>query len=145
MLGTLLLCFCIIYINEKYREKVLGIIITFILCLVSFVFDWGLFAPIFTVLFTWARNNRNRLKIAYAVAVLLYVGLEMWAYSSGGISTEIVFNILRKAFFMGMSGVCILFFYNGKRMERGRNFSKWFFYVFYPAHLIILCIIKICM
>ena len=32
--------------------------------------------------------------------------------------------------------ICIVFLYNGKRAARGRSFSKWFFYVYYPAHLL---------
>ena len=42
------------------------------------------------------------------------------------------------------AGVVLLCFYNGKRAERGRTFSKWFFYLFYPVHLLILALIKLC-
>ena len=37
-----------------------------------------------------------------------------------------------------VSGICIIYFYNGKRAQKHRNFSKWFFYIFYPAHLLLL-------
>ena len=37
-----------------------------------------------------------------------------------------------------LSGVVILCFYNGKRAEHGRKFSQWFFYLFYPLHLLII-------
>ena len=42
-----------------------------------------------------------------------------------------------------LAGIVIIYFYNGKRMERGKTFSKWFFYWFYPAHLLVLGIIRV--
>ena len=37
-----------------------------------------------------------------------------------------------------LAGLVIVFGYNGRRMEKGRSFSKWFFYAYYPLHLAIL-------
>ena len=42
-----------------------------------------------------------------------------------------------------MAGVVILRLYNGKKMEKGKAFSKWFFYLFYPVHLLILGLIRL--
>ncbi|WP_342980011.1 MULTISPECIES: TraX family protein [unclassified Ruminococcus] len=42
-----------------------------------------------------------------------------------------------------LSALCIIYLYNGKRSEKHRTFSKWFFYIFYPAHLLILGILRI--
>lgn len=41
------------------------------------------------------------------------------------------------------SGIIILCFYNGKKSEKAPKFSKWFFYVFYPAHLLVLSIVRV--
>lgn len=37
----------------------------------------------------------------------------------------------------------IVIFYNGRRIEKESVFSKWFFYWFYPVHLILLGIIRV--
>ena len=41
------------------------------------------------------------------------------------------------------AGFIILYLYNGQRTGGGRSFSKWFFYTFYPAHLLVLGLIRI--
>ena len=41
------------------------------------------------------------------------------------------------------AGFVILYLYDGQRARRGRSFSKWFFYTFYPAHLLVLGLIRI--
>lgn len=42
-----------------------------------------------------------------------------------------------------VSGLCIIYFYNGKRAQKHRDFSKWFFYIFYPAHLLLLGVLRL--
>jgi len=42
-----------------------------------------------------------------------------------------------------LAGISIVYLYNGKRMKGGRELSKWFFYVFYPGHLLVLGLIRI--
>ena len=50
----------------------------------------------------------------------------------GSLLLQTFFSALPQAAAM----ICIVFLYNGKRAARGRSFSKWFFYVYYPAHLL---------
>ena len=42
-----------------------------------------------------------------------------------------------------LSAICIIYFYNGKRAQKGQKFAKWFFYIFYPAHLLVLGVLRI--
>ena len=42
-----------------------------------------------------------------------------------------------------VSAFVILYLYNGRRAARGRTFYKWFFYAFYPSHLLVLGLIRI--
>lgn len=41
------------------------------------------------------------------------------------------------------SGFVILYLYNGQRATRGKKFSHWFFYLFYPVHLLVLGVIRV--
>ena len=41
-----------------------------------------------------------------------------------------------------VSGVIMLCVYNGKKSPRSGKFGKWFFYVYYPAHLAVLVILR---
>ena len=41
-----------------------------------------------------------------------------------------------------LAAVTILTFYNGKRLPIWKEFSKWFFYFLYPAHLVLLALIR---
>ena len=41
-----------------------------------------------------------------------------------------------------VSGIVILGFYNGKKAERNQRFNKWFFYIYYPVHFIVLLLVK---
>lgn len=42
-----------------------------------------------------------------------------------------------------ISAFVILYLYNGRRTARGRTFCKWFFYAFYPAHLLVLGLLRL--
>ena len=50
----------------------------------------------------------------------------------------IMFGMFMAAYF------CMTIFYNGKKGKHP-TFAKWFFYAFYPAHYLIIWLIKICM
>ena len=121
MLFTLLLCFLVLLVQEKIRDRVLrGVCIVLLIC-ASLFCDWALLAPVFTLLFAWAGGNRTRQKAAFGAAALLYGG---------------AVPILVSAF-------AILYLYNGRRAARGRTFYKWFFYAFYPAHLLVLGLLRL--
>ena len=42
-----------------------------------------------------------------------------------------------------VSAFVILYLYNGRRAARGRTFYKWFFYAFYPSHLLVLELLRL--
>lgn len=141
---TLFLCFMIILTVDKVTSKPLKVLAVISLILLSTACDWPVFAPVFTLLFIWAKGSAKNLKIAYGIAALSF-GLFNFVPS---ILYQVPLweNILYTLFYISgvlLSGICIIYFYNGKRSERYQIFSKWFFYLFYPVHLLILGIARI--
>lgn len=143
MLFTLLACFGIIHVaktmpDHKYaRVWIAGLI------LLTCFSDWGGLAPLFTYLFVKAGKDHGEQKKVWLCFALVFGAINL---ADGMGSMELWKNILHGLGCAGavlLAGVCILYLYNGKRMERGRGFSKWFFYLFYPIHLLVLGILRL--
>ena len=138
MIFTLLLCFMIILALDKLNEPVLKFLCVFSLTLVSLISDWGVFAPMFTLLFVWSKGDERRLRLSYLLSMLAF-GL----YQYLSTPTMNILNALGGMAAIALSGLCVIRLYNGGRAERFQSFSKWFFYLFYPAHLLILGLIRV--
>lgn len=143
MLFTLLLCFLICLIAEKVPNIILKIVLIILILICSMKCDWGIGAPVFTLLFIWGKNSILKKKIAFVIPTVLF-GLYNFigCYGKIPIGTCILRTVICMIS-MGMSGICIIYLYNGKRANTGRSFSKWFFYIFYPLHLLIFALIRI--
>ena len=112
-----------------------GVCIVLLIC-ASLFCDWALLAPVFTLLFAWAGGNRTRQKAAFGAAALLYGGM-------AGLGSGQVWEAVGCAVPILVSAFVILYLYNGRRAARGRTFYKWFFYAFYPAHLLVLGLLRL--
>lgn len=135
MLFTLLFCFLILVSMEKIKNPFLKVLAIASLILLCTVCDWTWKAPLFIILFAKLKDSKRKLAIAYIVSWIIYflyglLNAPVWVvfYSSVGIV---------------VSGVVMLCLYNGKRGQWGQAFSKWFFYLFYPVHLLILWMIQL--
>ena len=108
-------------------SKPLKITLTVLLCLASLIGDWPIMdvlAPLFMYLF---RNNKKK---RYIAVTLAYLPCAFVVATDGWFQLGIL-----------MVPLIIIFCYNGKGGKKNA-FNKWFFYIFYPAHLLILGIIK---
>lgn len=144
MIFTLFLCFCILLVMDYVKNGFLEILLIVGLFILSLFSDWALAAPLFTVLFARAGGNEKNIRNAYLIGAALFA---LMNFSPAGDIADtlysLVYALMTSAGILA-AGVVIVWMYNGKRMEMGRTFSKWFFYWFYPVHLLILGIIRIC-
>ena len=144
MIFTLLLCFLILVADEKIRSVPLRRLAQAGLTLLTVILpsDWNLLAPVYTMLFAWARGSRTRAKWAFFWAVVLFWGL-LWM---GGLALPAWYNLVTSlggAAGVALAAVAILYLYNGRRAAHGRRFAQWFFYWFYPVHLLVLGLLRV--
>lgn len=143
MIFTLLLCFLILVAMERIANPFLGKLAVFALIVASVFSDWAILAPLFTILFARAGQEKADVRKAFVIATLAF-GLVNFC---GGIGYDpLQRNLLFSLGTMigpALAGFVIVGLYNGKRMEKGRVFSQWFFYLFYPVHLLILGLVRV--
>jgi hypothetical protein len=142
MMFSLCICYFLIRGLDKcpgLGEKILVFVIAFIM---SFFCDWPLLAPIFTLTFFLGNGNKKKLQLAFGLNIICFWIFEFLDKKEIMSLNEAMLYSLLSIVGVGIAALCILHFYNGKRAEHGKNFSKWFFYIFYPTHLLILGIVE---
>lgn len=145
MLFTLLLCFGILLALERVQGMQKRNAIIFALIAMSTISDWALIAPLLTLFLALAGDSRREQALAFVKGGVLF-----WALNFlGGVGTvSVAANLLSSTgsvIGVALAGFTIMELYNGERMKGGRQFSKWFFYVFYPAHLLVLGLLRMCL
>ncbi|WP_370828184.1 TraX family protein [Fournierella massiliensis] len=148
MLFTLLACFGIVHVwvswgADKGPQKVLAVLGLFF---ASLFMDWAILAPVFTLMFaSWrygdapACGTRSVLARLFVGDALIFFFLNLPAEWTA----QAMLQAAASSLGILAAGAVILLFYNGKRAQHGRVFWKWFFYLFYPAHLAVLAAIKL--
>ncbi len=141
MIFTLFCCFLILTVMERVGNPLLRAGLVMALALATVYADWALIAPIFTVCFYDGRGDRKKTALYFGLGYVLFAIMNVQNYRNGepgNWTAYAVFHALLSGLGILAAGAVVLFFYNGRRIERGKNFSKWFFYLFYPVHLLAL-------
>ena len=143
MLVTLSVCFAMMWGIGETGDPRKKTIIAAAGIMASFWCDWGLLAPFMTLAFMNAKGQESRLRRTFAGLILLF-GMLTFTGGIGKVPLQenLLFSCLDMGG-MGLAAAAVLCLYNGKRAEKGRSVLKWFFYAFYPAHLLILGLIRV--
>lgn len=103
------------------------------LCILSLIGDWFCFPIIWAMLFDKYRGSFKKQAIAFAVSSLIMVTV-MTVCTGGGMGDFFQYGVLL--------ALIPIYFYNGERGKVFGKADKWFFYVFYPLHMLILGFLK---
>ena len=143
MLFTLYICFWILQVLNSKRSENEKHILVFVLSAVTVFSDWALLAPLFTVLFAESSGEKRKTGKAFLISAVIYGGMNLSAFLPVYPMGEAVLRAVCSCAGILVSGIVITCFYSGRQAVRGRRFSKWFFYIYYPAHLLAFWIIKV--
>ncbi|MDO5156851.1 MAG: TraX family protein [Eubacteriales bacterium] len=137
---SLFLGFLILLVKEKVSNKFLKVILFLLLLFASMFCDWPLLAPLLILMIAYAWGKKIWVFLSYVVIATMMFGFNAMTPVIKNISPvalRIGVNLLENSVIV-IAGLVVVYFYSGKRAEKGQAFSKWFFYVFYPLHITIL-------
>ena len=107
-------------------------------CLISLAYfcDWSYLIPAWTIIFFcyYKRNNKKMILLYALASVTLQTLLNLKEYDSFALLSFQYGTLL---------ALIPISMYNGQRGNvRHQKLNRWFFYVYYPAHMVVLLIIK---
>lgn len=123
-------------VNDSSRLKnYQKLLLVFILAIIAFPADWSSVGAL--VVLSIGSNRSHPIK--QIIWSMFYVSLYALVYI---FALDLTYGLLQFGVIMA---IIPLIFYNGKKSENQliNNIMKWFFYIYYPLHLLILGIIGI--
>ena len=131
MMFTLLFSFLMLWSMETFRGKPYAAIAAALFVCLTIVSDWALMAPLFVLFYYRAYRSGRPVREPFAMCLLLFLANELAAVPLQPV------NIL-----LDLTGPLIAFLflsaYEKNPVKSRSGSSRWFFYVYYPLHLLIL-------
>ena len=137
---TLFLGLCTIYLWDKINlPNYLKLIITLLILWISSFANWQYYLVLLCLIFYFLKDDPKKMWAAFSVVALLYI----FAVNLFKNPFQLMFSMEFTLYRIGIFLVPLFFLvYNGKPGKKSA-FNKWFFYIFYPAHLLLLGIIRL--
>ena len=143
MLFALFICYVVIWVMDKVKQRLLKIPAVIVLFCCSFFCDWAFKAVLFTVFFDLTYRAKQSLVIPFSAAFFVQFCLSLYEYQQAYSDWQTLLLSFASSAGIIVSGYLIIRKYNGKRSDKHKTFWKWFFYLYYPLHLMLLYLFKI--
>ena len=133
MLFTLACSFLLLEVVKHYKNLgILSIPIAICILYIATFTDWFVFGPLFTLSFYLNKGNKDLQALCHACISFLSLGYSAYVCIQHGLPWySQVWQI------GAILIIPIIYLYNGQ-LGRKTNFNKWFFYLFYPLHLLMI-------
>ncbi len=136
MIATLLVCFLILECYIRIQNNFWKFFVIIILAAITYMWDWGVVAPVWVLLFLLFRENKPKQIMWYAVSIFI------WLISNVFYNVYYGYEWYNQLWELGLLFLIpLIFLYNGEKGEK-QKLVKWLFYYFYPIHIGIIVIIK---
>ncbi|MDO4438840.1 MAG: TraX family protein [Eubacteriales bacterium] len=143
MMFSLFLCFMLIYCYINVKDPLNRSICSTVIIILSLFCDWFFMAPIFTKLFLLSRGGHINKMQAFKYSAFIF-GIFNFIFNTAQMPFyERILSALANMAAPLLAGIVITYFYDDKKPSKASKFSKWFFYIFYPAHLMILGMLRL--
>lgn len=130
---TLLLGLIAITVYDKEKRKYISIPIIILLIWMGKILkvDYGWYGVTTVILLYLLKNNKSFIPFSYLLLLIVYYYSRIKSFNFG---TEIILYIL-----FSWSSTFIMMIYNGKEGKK----LKYFYYIFYPLHMIVIYLISL--
>lgn len=135
MIFTLFLSFMCLYCADKIKVRFLKVLCVAGLVCFSTFGDWGITAPLWVLCFYKWGEDKKKCTIAF-ILVTVY-----WLVKATVNCVDMGYHWYGEVCQLGLfMFIPFMYAYNGKKGSDSA-FSKWFFYGFYPLHLLVLALV----